>query len=293
MEALTALQEAVAAAAATVAPSVVAVGRGAGLVVADGAVLTNAHNLTAEGVPVGFADGEHLTGEVLAADVDGDLAVVRVDTGGRPAPPWAAAAPALGAAVLAVGPPRHHGAGRITVGFVSAIDRPFRGPRGRRLRGIEHTAPRGRGSSGGPLLDVSGHVVGLDTHRLGGAFYLAQPVGDGLRGRVDDLLGGRQPSRRRLGIAVAPPRVARQLRDAVGLEPREGVLIRDLDPDGPGATAGLRRGDLVIAADGVATPTPDDLLDRLDAAGDAIDLLVVRGDDEQRLTVPLPERSTT
>jgi serine protease Do len=284
------VQQAVLTAADGVGPSVVAVGRGAGVVVAPDAVLTNAHNVQPGPVSVAFADGRVIEGEVVATDVDDDLAVVRADVGDAAPVTWAETGPALGAAVFAVGRPRAGAAGRVTVGFVSSLVRPFRGPRGRRLLGVEHTAPRGRGSSGGPITDSQGRVVGIDTHRVGGGFYLALPAGDDLRTRVDALVRGEVRSRRRLGIAIASAEAARRLRDAVGLEPRDGLLIRELEDDGPAAAAGLRRGDLLVAADGLPVASSDDLLDRLDGAGDEVTLRVVRGSDELDVTVRFPAR---
>jgi serine protease Do len=288
MDAFAQIQAAVAAASERLAPAVVAVGRGAGLVIAPGAVLTNAHNVGDGPWSVTFLDGTVEEGDLLATDVDGDLAVVRTETGGREPVPWAATGPALGAAVLAIGAPRRGAPGRVTVGFVSAVDRPFRGPRGRRLAGVEHTAPRGRGSSGGPIVDPDGRVVGIDTHRLGGGFYLALPASAELRGRVDALVRGETRSRRRLGIAVAPAEVARQLRAAVGLEPRDGLLVREVDPAGPAAAADVRRGDLIVAVDGVTTRSTDDLLAQVDAAGAELTLTILRGTDEVVVPVALP-----
>jgi serine protease Do len=282
------VQRAAAVAADRVGPAVVAVGRGAGVVVAPDAVLTNAHNVQPGAVPVGFADGRRSEGEVLAADVDDDLAVVRVATEGATPVTWAEAGPRLGAAVFALGAPRAGAPGRVTVGFVSDLERPFRGPRGRRLLGVEHTAPRGRGSSGGPIVDSAGRVVGIDTHRHGGGFYLALPAGEELRRRVETLVRGETRTRRRIGVAIASPEVARRLREAVGLDPREGLLVRELDDDGPAAAAGLRRGDLLVAADDVPITSSDELLDQLDRAGDELRLRVVRGSEELDLTVRFP-----
>jgi serine protease Do len=273
------LRDAVRTAATALGGSVVAVGRGAGVVVSAGRVLTNAHNVAAGEVPVRFADGRTAGGEVAAADIDGDLAVVGVDTGEASPATFADAPPGLGEPVLAFGAPRR-GPARITVGFVCAVDQAFRGPRGRRLVGVEHTAPVGRGSSGGPIVDLDGRVVGIDTHRRGDGLYLALPAGPELADRVARLARGEAPSPPRLGIAIAPPQVARRLRAAVGLEERDGLLVRDVDPDGPASRAGMRQGDLVVAVDGAPVASPDDLLDHLADSDGPLTLTVVRGVDE-------------
>jgi S1-C subfamily serine protease len=87
---------------------------------------------------------------------------------------------------------------------------------------------------------------------------------------------------------VAPSAVAARLRAAVGLTPRDGVLVRGLDPDGPADRAGLREGDLIVAVDGTAVASPDELLDALDAldaASDTATLAIVRGETDDTVTV--------
>lgn len=284
MNALAALQEAVVAAAERIGPAVVAVGRGAGMVVAPDRILTNAHNLTASTAPVRFADGRTVEADVAASDLDGDLAVLTADTGDAAVVEWADDAPSLGSALLAFGAPRR-GPARVTVGFVAATDRHFRGPRGRRLTGIEHTAPVGRGSSGGPVVDVEGRVVGIDTHRRGDGLYLALPVSTSLRDRVEALSRGETPVRRRLGVAIAPAEVARRLRSAVGLGEREGVLVREVEADSPASRAGLREGDLIVGVDGAAVTLPDDLLDAVARSEDPLTLAIVRGEQELEVAV--------
>lgn len=276
-------------AAERVAPSTVTIGRsgrGSGFVVASGRVLTNAHNLRDRTTQVTFGDGRVAQGSVVAADVGADLAVLEVDTTGAPPVTWAEGVPALGDVVFAL---TRSGAGeRLTVGFVSGVRRAFRGPRGRRIEGgLEHTAPMARGASGGPLVDGEGRVVGINTHRLGEGFYLAQPAEADLVARVQALADGREPTRAELGIAVAPPGVAAKLRRSVGLDERDGVLVRGVAEDSPAADADLRVGDLVVAAGGSAITNVDDLHSVLGGHDTAqpLVLTVVRGADELELTV--------
>jgi serine protease Do len=270
-----------------VSPSVVGVGRrGSGIVVAEGAVLTNAHNLRNGEVDITFADGRVATATVTAADLDGDLAVLSVDTAGTAPVGWADAAPDAGTPVFALANPGGRGP-RISFGTVSSVGRTFRGPRGRRIVGsLEHTAPLPRGSSGGPVVDHHGKVVAVNTHRLDDSFYLALPVDTGLLDRLADLQEGRAPSRRSLGIAVVPPRVARRLRSAVGLPERDGVLVRAVDPDGPAGRADVREGDLVVAIGGRDVSSIDDVHAVLDDWREpSLELRVVRGADEITIRV--------
>jgi S1-C subfamily serine protease len=92
-----------------------------------------------------------------------------------------------------------------------------------------------KGSSGGPLLDAGGRLVGLNTSRLGEGFYAALPADDGLRRRVDALSRGESPARPRLGVGLVPGRAARHIRRAAGLPDRDGVLIQEVEEASPAA----------------------------------------------------------
>jgi serine protease Do len=262
-------------------------GAGSGIVLGKGQVLTNAHNVRGDQVTVTFADGRTAEGSVAGRDIDGDLAVISVDTGETPALPWADSASAqIGDPVFAAANPGGRGL-RVTFGFVSGVDRTFRGPRGRRISGsLEHTAPLLPGSSGGPVLDADGRLLGINTSRLGEGFYLAVPADEALRGRADALARGETATSPRLGISITPGHVARRLRRAVGLPDVDGLLIGDVAEASPAARAGLASGDLIVAAAGRPVGTPDDLFDALAAArGGSLELRVVRGTDERTLQV--------
>ena len=237
---------------------------------------------------VAFADGRKETGSVAGVDVDGDVAVIAVDTGEAPALEWGdPQAAAIGAAVFALANPGGRGL-RATLGFVSSVGRSFRGPRGRRIRGsIEHTAPLPRGSSGGPLVDGDGRLIGINAVRMDGGLILALPADEALRHRVDALAAGDAPRRTRLGIALAPPHVARKLRRSVGLPERDGLLVRGVETGAPAASAGIERGDLIVAAGGEPVKRLDDIHTALDAATDELELTLVRGTEERTVTVPL------
>ncbi|MET0902606.1 MAG: trypsin-like peptidase domain-containing protein [Acidimicrobiales bacterium] len=269
-------------------------GRGCGIVVAAGRVLTNAHNLRDRTTEVAFADGRTEQGRIAGVDPDGDLVVLEVDTGDTPAVAWAGEAAEPGEVVFAVGRSADGGA-RITYGMVSGAERSFRGPRGRRITGsLEHTAPLARGSSGSPLVDASGRLLGINTARLADGFYLAIPADPDLRARVDALVRGESIHRLVLGVGLAPADVARQLRASVGLADREGLLVRSVSPDSPAERAGVKTGDLITKADGHDVATVDDLHTALDVArgGRHLALHVVRGADELDLTVDFDETTT-
>jgi S1-C subfamily serine protease len=291
MGALEELSSGVRAVADRVAPAVVSIGGGwrggSGVVIGKDSVLTNAHNVRGESVPVVFSDGRSAEGRVSGVDADGDLAVVAVDTGDVSPVEWAADATAgIGTAVLAV-TGTHHGP-RVTLGLVSSVARAFRGPRGRRISGsLEHTAPMAPGSSGSALVDLQGRLIGINTNRVGEGFYLAIPTDAALRARVDALGRGESPERPQLGIAVAPAHVARRLRRSVGLPDRDGLLVRDVGEGSPAEAAGIQSGDLIVEAAGRPLASVDDLFDALGsvAGSTTLEIRIVRGADERSVTV--------
>lgn len=262
-------------------------GRGAGIVIAEGRVATNAHNLRGEQVTVSFGDGRTETGRVVGVDIDADLAVIAVDTRGAKALEWPDGELSLGAPVFTVTNSPDTGP-RVTFGLVSATRQAFRGPQSRRITdAVEHTAPLARGSSGSPLVDARGCLVGINTHRRGDGFYLAMLATPELRERLGALSRGETPHRVRLGIAVAPAHVAHRLRSAVGLPPRDGLLVRAVDPGGPAARAGVRPGDLIVEADSRPVASGDELYALLDGLeiGASLALRLVRGTDELDVAV--------
>jgi len=269
---------------AALSPAVVSIGadhRGSGMVVGQDRVVTNAHNLRDRTTTVTFADGRAAQAAVVAADPAGDLVVLDVHTGDVQPVEFADEPPEIGGAVYAFG--GTGGAARLSQGLVSGVGRQFRGPRGRVVTGaLEHTAPLARGSSGGPVVDGAGHVVGVNTHRLGHGFYLAIAAGADLRRRLDVMLDGRSVEPLTLGVALASADVAARLRRSVGLSPRTGLLVRSVVDGSPAAAAGLAEGDLLVTAGGHDLAEASDLHDVL-AAHDpetVLSLGVVRGSDE-------------
>lgn len=293
MGALDGIQEEIQRVAERVSNAVVGIGQrwgvGSGVVIAKDQVLTNAHNVRADEVTVTFPDGHTAAGRVLGHDIDGDLAVIGVETGDLPTIEWATnGQPGIGAAVFALSNPGGRGL-RVTLGFVTGVERSFRGPRGRRITGsIEHDAPLLPGSSGGPIVNADGQLLGLNTNRLGEGFYLAIPADETLRAQVDALGRGESAQRARLGIGVVPTHVARRMRRAVGLPDADGLLVRLVEDTSPASRAGLAQGDLIVLAAGQPVSGVDDLFEALGTANDgAIQLIILRGADELAIDVQL------
>jgi serine protease Do len=286
MTALDEITSTIASVAEKAGPAVVGVNRhGTGVVVADGFVVTNAHNLRGEAAYITFADGHGVTGTQAGVDLDGDLAVIGVDTSGTVPVEFSTTPVAVGQFVVALSNPRGRGL-RATIGTISATGRGFRGPRGRRIPGsIEHTAPLARGSSGGPVLDREGRVVGVNTNRVQEGFYQAIASTDELTKRIGALSKGEAPARHRLGTAIAPPHVTSRLRAAAGLPEVDGLLVRGVEDGSPADRAGLLRGDVLLSAGGIQLGSVDTLYEALDLDGDTLELTIARAADELTVTV--------
>jgi len=289
MTALDELQKTITDVSTRVGPSVVGIGsrlRGSGIVIADGKVLTNAHNLRGDEVTINFAGGRSTRGKVAGVDGDGDLAVVNVDTSGAKAVDWADGSAVTPGTIVFAAAAAPEGATRVTLGTVSAVARAFRGPGGRRIAGsVEHTAPLAPGSSGGPVVNAKGQLLGINTNRIGEGFYLALPADKALRERVDALGRGESVERPRLGVAVAPSHVAARLRASVGLPEREGLLVRGVEDGSLADKAGIQQGDLIISAAGKPVTDADTLFETLSTAKLPFEVKVVRGTEERTVNV--------
>jgi len=301
MAVLEEIGQAIESTAGTVGLAVVGLGRGwhpgSGVVIAPGKVLTNAHNLRRDEVTVAFGDGRRSAAQVAGVDEVLDLAVLTVDTGDVQPAEWRPedTSLAIGTPVIALANPGGRGL-RASHGFVTAGPRSVRGPRGRRIEGcIEHSAPLPRGSSGGPLVDSAGRLLGLNAIRLEGGLIVAIPADARTRERVDSLASEDYAPPARLGVAVAPARAARRMRRAVGLPERDGVLVRAVETGSAADRAGITRGDLIVAAAGGDVTGVDALYEALDGAGPAgtLELTVLRGNEERALTVTFGDAAAT
>src|SRR5260370_602900 len=153
--------------------------------------------------------------------------------------------------------------------------------------GLEHAAPLGPGSPGGPVLDAEGRLLGANPTRLGEGFYLAIPADEALRAQAVALARGESVAPPQLGIAIASRPVAKRLRRAVGLPDTEGLLIQQVTEDSPAARADLSSGHLIVAAAGQPVGGPDALFDALQGArqGGTLEVRVVRRADQRTVQV--------
>jgi S1-C subfamily serine protease len=250
---------------ARTAPSVVAIehycGHGSGVVLApDGYVLTNHHVVAGrKDLGVGLADGSYLRAATVGLDPRTDLAVLQVTARDLPALPLAdSRSVRVGQLVVAIGNPLRFERS-VSLGVVSALDRSLPGPRGMLFEGLIQTdAAINPGNSGGPLVNAAGQVVGISTAIV----PYAQGIGFAVPAHTASwvsaiLIQKGEVKRPFLGIAARGVELVASAARELG-QPR-AVRIFDVTANTPAAAAGLKDGDLVLAADGTKVASVDDL----------------------------------
>ena len=135
------------------------------------------------------------------------------------------------------------------------------------------------------MLDKQGRLLGINTIRLEGGLIVAVATDADLREHVQALGRGESPSRASLGLALAPARVTRRMRHAVGLPERDGLLVRGVAEDGPAARAGIETGDVLLAINGRPVESIDQVKSVLSAKPKSVALLVQR--DGEKIFVPV------
>jgi S1-C subfamily serine protease len=275
-------------------------GQGSGVIIdRDGLVLTNAHVVDqADRVQVTLADGRQLDGTVAGVDSVTDLAVVRLPaTQGLQAAPLGDSEDLLpGDWAIALGNPYGLDS-TVTLGIVSSLHRNIStlGFTDKRLELIQTDAAINPGNSGGPLINAAGEVIGLNTLvRAGPGAGLGFAIPINLaRGVARQLASGATVVHPYLGLQLVPL-TARRAREhnqdpnaLLPLPERDGALVQQVLDHSPAASAGLRRGDLVVAAGDRSVHTPADLLSIVEASriGEPLPLQVIRGSETLDLAI--------
>ena len=276
---------------------------GSGFVVSpDGYIVTNNHLIqgvngsgTVDSITVTLTNGQEYPARVIGRDDTSDLALLKIDGRNLPYVQWGDSTKSrVGDWVLAIGNPYGLG-GTVTAGIISALHRGITG-RGAYDRYIQTDAAINMGNSGGPMFDLTGNVIGINSALISptGASVgigvaipaeLARPV-------IDSLMRGQRPQRGYLGVGLQP--LDESLAPSLGLPKDSGEIVRSVVAGGPGARGGLQQGDVIVKVNGQQV-TLDQTVSYLIAntkVGSRVPLEIIRGGRRQNVTGVVGERPT-
>ncbi len=242
---------------------------GSGFIISpDGYIVTNNHVVAAgmrgavvTSIRVTLPDRKEYVAKLVGRDAASDLAVLKISAPGPlPYVRWGDSAHArVGDWVIAIGNPFGLG-GTVTAGIISAVHR-VTGQGGANDRFIQTDASINQGNSGGPMFDMNGNVIGINSQifsQSGGNIGIGFAIpAEEARPIVDTLMKGGTVKRGYLGVGIQP--VTDDIAAALGLPKNAGEIIGRVEPGGPAAKAGLRAGDVVTKVNGTAV-TPDTTL---------------------------------
>ena len=240
-------------------------GLGSGFVIGEnGLILTNAHVVDgANQVVVKLADRREFKAKVLGVDKATDIAVLKIDaTGLKPVKFGDPSQVRVGEWVLAIGSP-YGFENSVTAGIVSATSRAL--PEGTYVPFIQTDAAVNPGNSGGPLFNMRGEVIGINSQiysQTGGYQGLAFAIPIDVASKVEkQLVAHGKVERGRIGVGIQE--LSQPLAESFGLQRPEGALVGSVDKGGPAAKAGIQPGDVLLAMNGTPIERSSDLPPRV------------------------------
>jgi S1-C subfamily serine protease len=258
-------------------------------------VLTADHVVEREDdISVTLPDGREAKGQLIGRDPGTDLAAVRlpgIELGDGAAPAEVGGTVKVGHLVLAIGRPGSDGP-RVSFGAVSAIDGPRRSWQGSEIEGIIYAdVTLYPGFSGGPLIDLSGRVVGLNSSHLTRHSSSAIPVATMARVASTLLKHGRV-QRGYLGVGTQQAQLPAAMAEKHGLTQGTALLVINVESGSPAEQGGLLLGDLIISLGGQVIPDAETLRAQLggDKVGQPLPMKILRGGEPQDLTITIGER---
>ena len=275
---------------------------GSGFIISpDGYVVTNNHVIapardgaTVESITVTLPDRREFQARLIGRDTASDLAVLKIEANNLPFVRFGDSTQTrVGDWVVAIGNPFGIGS-TVTAGIVSALHRNIGS--GTYDRYIQTDASINQGNSGGPMFDINGNVIGINTAlisptggNVGIGFAIpaeqASPV-------VDALRRGQRVQRGYIGVSLQA--LDEGVAAALGIPKNQGELIRAVTPGGPAARAGIEQGDVIVTVAGRPV-TPDESLAYLIAqqpVGSRVPIELIRNGRRQRVTVTVAARPT-
>ena len=276
---------------------------GSGFIISpDGYIVTNNHVIspardgaTVDSITVTLTDRKEYEAELVGRDVASDLAVLKIKATNLPFVRFGdSTRTRVGDWVVAIGNPFGLG-GTVTAGIVSALHRGITGG-GAYDRYIQTDASINQGNSGGPMFDVNGNVIGINTALIsptGGNVGIGFAIpAEQARPVIDALRRGERPERGYIGVSLQP--LDEGIADSLGLPRNRGELIRGVQPGSPAARAGIEQGDVVITVNGRPV-TPDETLSYLVSSqpvGSRVPVELIRNGQRRTVTLVVAERPT-
>jgi serine protease Do len=276
---------------------------GSGFIISpDGYIVTNNHLIqgaggqgTVDTVTVTLTNRREYTARIIGRDQSSDLALLKIDGSNLPHVDWGDSTRSrVGDWVIAIGNPYGIGS-TVTAGIISALHRGITGV-GAYDRYIQTDASINMGNSGGPMFDLNGNVIGINSALISPT---GASVGIGLaipaelaRPVIDALRRGQRPQRGYLGVGLQP--LDENLASALGLPKDSGEIVRSVQPNEPAARAGIQQGDVIVSVAGRQV-TPDETVSYLIAntpIGSRVPVVIVRDGRRQALTVTVGQRPT-
>ena len=275
---------------------------GSGFVIsADGYVGTNnpviapaRTGATVDEITVTLSDRREYEARLIGRDTASDLALLKIDAEGLPFVRFGdSTRTRVGDWVVAIGNPFGLG-GTVTAGIVSALHRNIGA--GAYDRYIQTDASINTGNSGGPMFDIAGNVIGINTALIsptGGNVGIGFAIpAEQARPVIETLRRGERVRRGYIGVSLQ--QLDEGVAAALGIERNKGELIRSVTPEGPAARAGIQQGDVVVGVAGKEV-TPDQTLSYLVAqqpVGSRVPIDLIRNGRRQRVTLSVAERPT-
>jgi len=277
---------------------------GSGFIIsADGYIVTNNHLIagltgtgTVDQVTVTTTDGKEHAARIIGRDDTSDLALLKIDGRNLPFVQWGDSTRArVGDWVIAIGDP--YGVGStVTAGIISALHRGISG-NGAYDRYIQTDAAINMGNSGGPMFDLNGNVIGINSALISPT---GASVGIGLaiptelaRPVIESLMRGQRPQRGYLGVGLQPIDDD-SMSAALGIGKNAGELVRSVVSGGPADRGGLQQGDVIIGVNGhqVSQDQSVSYLVANTAVGSRVPLDIVRKGKRQTVYVTVADRPT-
>ncbi|MCH8826342.1 MAG: trypsin-like peptidase domain-containing protein [Chloroflexi bacterium] len=256
----------------------------------DGVIVTSHHVVERDdNIVIGLPDGSTTSATLVGRDPSTDVAVLRADIAGHsPAVRAASNGVKTGHLALALGRPGN--SVRATLGMVNAVGKAWRTPAGGPVdRYIQTEVTMSPGFSGGPLVDASGAILGMNTSGLLRGSAATIPV-ETLDRVVNAILAHGKVRTAYLGVGTQPVRL--QAAASANVDQETGLLIISVEESGPAERGGLLQGDTIVSLDGEPVRQVDDLLSLLssDRVGKAVEVAVIRGGVLSKISVSLGER---